>query len=155
MSWCRSRKMHQRGKDTSPSDTLSMTTASSLRPKRQENEMDALMFIWHMYFNQVNRALDLPMKLERWAIAIAHPYLSSIFPSASTTDITDSCNASMDFKNQNSWILMQKWNPKSMQITGNWLAEKGIATTQRGNKKTLPASPEHWNQSPRAPTQHT
>ena len=43
--------------------------------KMCENEMDALTFIWHMYFYHVNRALDIPTKLERCAIDIARPYL--------------------------------------------------------------------------------
>jgi hypothetical protein len=37
----------------------------------QKNETDALRFIWHVYFLNVNRALDIPMKLKRWAIHIA------------------------------------------------------------------------------------
>ena len=39
-----------------------------------ENEMDALTFIWHVCFYHINRALDMPIKLKRWAIDIAHPY---------------------------------------------------------------------------------
>jgi hypothetical protein len=46
--------------------------------KMRENEVDALTFIWYMCFYHVNRALDIPTKLERWAIDIAHPYLLNI-----------------------------------------------------------------------------
>jgi hypothetical protein len=59
----------------------------------QENEMDALTFIWHVYFYQVNIALDMPMKCKRWAINIASPYLLNNLPSALTPDITDPHNA--------------------------------------------------------------
>jgi hypothetical protein len=41
--------------------------------RTQENEMDALTFTWHLYFYHVNRALDMPTKLKRWAIKNAHP----------------------------------------------------------------------------------
>jgi hypothetical protein len=36
----------------------------------KENEMDALSFIWTVYSYHLNRALDVPTKLERWAIDI-------------------------------------------------------------------------------------
>ena len=39
-------------------------------------------------------------------------------------------------KNQNPWILMQKWNAKSMQITGSSLRKTESAPTQRGNTNT-------------------
>ena len=64
----------------------------------QENEMDALIFIWHVYFYHINRALDIPMKLKRWAINIACPYHLNNLPSALTPDISDPRNASIDYK---------------------------------------------------------
>ena len=85
----------QRGNDTSPLDTMSMTTASSLRPSGKEcrkNEMDALTYIWHVYFYHINRALDMPMKLKRWAINIAHPNLLKNLLFVLTPDITDPCS---------------------------------------------------------------
>jgi hypothetical protein len=63
-----------------------------------ENEMDILTFIWHVFFYHINRALDIPMKLERWAIDIARPYLLNNLPSALTPDISDPCNARMDYE---------------------------------------------------------
>ena len=84
------------------------------------NETDPLTFIWHVYFYHINRALDMPTKFKRWAIDITCPYLLNNLPSALTPDITDPHNAQ---ENQNLWILMQKWNPISMQTTGCWLEE--------------------------------
>ena len=84
----------QHGKDTSPLDTMSTTTASSLRHsgKNAGKEMDALTFIWHMYLYHINRALDMTTKLKRWAVDITHPNLLKNLSSALTPDITDPHN---------------------------------------------------------------
>ena len=60
--------------------------------------MDALTLIWHVQFYHVNRALDMPTKLKRWAIDIAHPYFLIFLPSALTPDVTDPGNAQMDYE---------------------------------------------------------
>ena len=66
--------------------------------RMQENEMDVLTFILHVYFYHVNRALDIPTKLKRWAIDIAHPYLLNNLSSALTPEISDPRNAWMDYE---------------------------------------------------------
>jgi hypothetical protein len=59
----------------------------------QENEMDDLTFIWHVYVFHINRALDMPSKLKRWAIDTACQYLMNNLSSAPTPDTSDPCNA--------------------------------------------------------------
>ena len=66
--------------------------------RRQENEIKAVTFVGHVCFYPVNSALNMPTKLKRWAIDIAHPYLLNNLPSALTPDITDLCNARMDYE---------------------------------------------------------
>ena len=58
---------------------------------------DALTFIWTVYSYHLSRALDIPTKLERWAIDIARPYLLNNLPSALTPDTTDPRNARLNY----------------------------------------------------------
>ena len=71
--------------------------------------MDILTFIWHMYFYHVNRALDIPMKLERWAIDIACPYLLKNLPSAPTPNNSDPHNAPIEYWLSNQTQEMGQW----------------------------------------------
>ncbi|KAI2499330.1 hypothetical protein MHU86_15174 [Fragilaria crotonensis] len=66
--------------------------------RMKEIEVDALTFIWNVYSYHLNRALDMPEKLERWAIDIARPYLLNNLPSALTPDTTDPRNARLIYE---------------------------------------------------------
>ena len=56
-------------------------------------------------------------------------------------------------KNQNPWILMQKWNPKSMQKNGKLVGGKQkLQTHKEATQTPLPGSQECQNKTPRAPT---
>lgn len=59
----------------------------------QWDECDTLKFIWHTYQYHQNRSIDIPIRLERWAIDIAKPYLTTHLPTALNPDVTDPRNA--------------------------------------------------------------
>ena len=61
--------------------------------RMQESDINALTFVGHVCFYHVNRALNMPTKLKRWAIDIACPYLLNNLSSALTPDISDPCIA--------------------------------------------------------------
>ena len=85
----------------------------------QEYEIDALTFIWHVYFFHVNRALDMPEKLKRWAIDIACPNLLSSLPSALTPDISDPSMLERIMKNQNGLSGVNLAHVKIVRVDSN------------------------------------
>ena len=54
-----------------------------------KNETDTLQFIWESYSYLVDRKLDIPVIVERWAKNIAQPHLLQCRPEALTVDTTD------------------------------------------------------------------
>jgi hypothetical protein len=111
--------------------------------KMKENETDALIFIWNVYSYHLNRALDMPKKLERWAIDIARPYLLNNLPSALTPDTTDPRTARlhyeepdfMDFEDGND----SKLPAVDWQLVGGKQKQR---PTKDATQTPLPVSPE-------------
>jgi hypothetical protein len=57
--------------------------------KMQENKGDALQFIWFVYMYHINRSLELPATLDRWADDIAKPYLETNRPNILNANTDD------------------------------------------------------------------
>ena len=103
--------------------------------------MDALTFIWHLYFYHINRALDMPMKLKRWAINIAHPYLLNNLPSTLAPDISNPCNAQKYYEEPEFMDFDTEMEAKIP--ANNWKLVGGKQKLQphkEATKRTLPAS---------------
>ena len=73
-----------------------MNRPSTVFTKRKFNGCPHV-YLACVFFYHINRALDMPIKLERWAIGIACTYLLNNLPPGLTTDISDPCNAQMDY----------------------------------------------------------
>jgi hypothetical protein len=116
--------------------------------RMKESEKDALTFIWSVYSYHLNRALDMPNKLERWAIDIARPYLLNHLPSALTPDTTDPRSAQLNYEEPDVMDLddMDSKLPaaKDWQLVGGKHKQR---TNLEAIQTPLPGSPSRHNQS--------
>ena len=117
--------------------------------RMKENEMDALSFIWTVYSYHLNRALNVPTKLEQWAIDIARPYLLNNLPSALTPDTTDPRSASLNYE-EPDFMDFDNIVDSKLPAAVDWQLLGG-KHKRRINKEatqaTLPASPSRHNPS--------
>ena len=113
--------------------------------RMKENEMDALTFIWNVYSYHLNRALDMPPKLERWAIDIARPFLLNNKPSALSPDTSDPRNARLNYGEPDFMELFDSEMDSKLPAIEDWKLVGGKQKTRPHKDATqtsLPASPE-------------
>jgi hypothetical protein len=120
----------------------------------KETEVDALTFIWNVYSYHLNRALDMPKKLESWAIDIARPYLLNNLPSALTSDTTDPRKARLVYEEPDFMDFDASTDGKPPAIEWQLVGAKNRPRPNTDATLTpLPASPEQ--QKPSSPTTTT
>ncbi|KAI2505072.1 hypothetical protein MHU86_9348 [Fragilaria crotonensis] len=124
--------------------------------RMKENEMDALTFIWNVYSYHLNRALDMPPKLERWAIDIARPFLLNNMPSALSPDTSDPRNARLNYEEPDFMELFDSEMDSKRPAIEDWKLVGGkqkMRPNKDATQTPLPTSPERQKQQqPAKPT---
>jgi hypothetical protein len=86
--------------------------------------------------------MDIPMKLERWAIDIARPYLLNNLPSALTPDTTDPRNARLNYDEPDFMEYDADMDSKLPAVDWTLVGRKNKQkTTTDAIQTPLPASP--------------
>ncbi|KAI2511594.1 hypothetical protein MHU86_2848 [Fragilaria crotonensis] len=117
--------------------------------RMKENEMDALTFIWNVYSYHLNRALDMPPKLERWAIDIARPFLLNTMPSAISPDTSDPRNARLNYEEPDFMELFDSEMDSKLPAIADWKLVGGkqkMRPNKDATQTPLPTSPERQKQ---------